>query len=65
MHIVHMCVCVRACMHADVRACMLTCMHGGLLLKISIKFISSLGPGIESLIPLANGTICTHKHDPP
>lgn len=50
------------CAHST-RVCV--CMHGGLLLKINIKFISSLGPGIESLIKLANGTICTHKHDPP
>ena len=51
---VHVCVCTHA--HADVHA-------GGLLLKINIKCISSLGPGIESLIKLANGTIYTHKHE--
>ena len=49
-----MCVCVHA--HADVHA-------GGLLLKINIKCISSLGPGIESLIKLANGTIYTHQQE--
>ena len=54
MHTVHVYVCVCVCVPA------LMCT----LLKINIKCISSLGPGIESLIKLANGTICTHKHDP-